>query len=531
MRGAGALAVLAASTECPALGSLDRALTVRASLRAADLSAAGLDWDADPPLVSFPGVTTKFGQAQCFAFKPDEEVWSARATPGVCRRGLGVAEFVPAGQECALAAIDLIRAENTIEVRLRLDNCQAGDGIVVTVERGGRGAPFHGLHRWMCAVMRERCLATAMKKESEVQSGSTTIVMTTSLKPIVNEDGHSGMCVPTTGDAEVKPAPNTSTVTACKVACIGRSEVATSTVTLARKKHCIGYAFNEQKSECLLFLKAHDATANPSQSSLKVTKGDADWSCVAVEPSSADLSDVAPSVQAAQTVYDDQAPLNLPTSLLPEMVHHASAIGVGALGQPANVALRAVAQRLSMPAMAKYPDCLPSSTWFVLQDVMSISEDEWSKLEGLVPSVPARPVVPSSLTLGKACVCFTSSCLPCADPCSSWTNYLFPSIAACLLGLLLYLAVLYCRRPPIVKARPPRQITGIITRDAETGQEVRQMLGLDHPLPATLMDTANAAGPYAKVPEGPTQSADPYWSFSATPENAAYSRPAPPHVT
>ena len=29
--------------------------------------------------------------------------------------------------------------------------------------------------------------------------------------------------------------------------------------------------------------------------------------------------------------------------------------------------------------------------------------------------------------------------------------------------------------------------------------KVRQMLGLDHPLPATLMDTANAAGPYAKV--------------------------------
>jgi hypothetical protein len=226
--------------------------------------------------------------------------------------------------------------------------------------------------------------------------------------------------------------------------------------------------------------------------------------------------------------------LNLPTSLIPlselNGVQHQS-MGIDAFEEKANEALRAVAQRFSMPALAKYPDCAPDSTWFVLQDAMSIGETEWKKIEGLVAPMPDRPVVPSSLTLGKACVCFTANCSSCADPCSSLSNYMLMGIAACLVGLSLYMFLLYMRRPEIIKERPPRQITGIITRDLETGKEVRQMLGLDHPLPASLMDTKNAAGPYAQVPADPSQSApqaaDPYWSYSATPENAGYHSTAP----
>ena len=108
--------VFAASTACPAVGSLDRALSVRASH--GDPLAVALDWDnGDAPFVNLPGASTGHTNAGCFAFKPSELSWSASPTPE-CRDSL-TATILPEGETCQLIAVDLVRTTDALEVQLR----------------------------------------------------------------------------------------------------------------------------------------------------------------------------------------------------------------------------------------------------------------------------------------------------------------------------------------------------------------------------------------------------------------------------
>ena len=135
---------------------------------------------------------------------------------------------------------------------------------------------------------------------------------------------------------------------------------------------------------------------------MQVTSRDPAWSCTAVELSQkADLGD-SPEVDIAKKVFDLDAPLNLPGD--------APVRGLFSTAE----ALPAVKQRVIIP-WPNDPTCYPASTWFTLHAPMSIEEEEWSKFAKFLPLAPARTVVSSSLTLGKACVCFTTSCSSCTS--------------------------------------------------------------------------------------------------------------------
>ena len=116
LRVSAVLEFFAASTTCPAVGSLDRALSVRASH--SDPLAVALHWDdGDAPFVNLPGASTGHTNAGCFAFKPGELSWSASPTPE-CKDSL-TATILPEGEMCQLLAVDLVRTTDAFEVQLR----------------------------------------------------------------------------------------------------------------------------------------------------------------------------------------------------------------------------------------------------------------------------------------------------------------------------------------------------------------------------------------------------------------------------
>jgi hypothetical protein len=161
---------------------------------------------------------------------------------------------------------------------------------------------------------------------------------------------------------------------------------------LDRKEHCAAYSYDTATKECKIFMLPHG-----SKTPVQVTTPNPDWSCTEVKPAKeADLDEKAP-----QVVYDVEAPLNLPGDL-----------PIGYTGS--SPSMKMVATKVTMPWTGK--DCAPTSTWFSFDEPMSVDPKEFAALEGVLPLVPAKTVASTSMTLGKACVCFTSSCDTCIDP-------------------------------------------------------------------------------------------------------------------
>jgi hypothetical protein len=431
------LGVLAASAACPAPGSLDSALAVRASTH----QAAGvfLAWDArhaddtELPFITFAGgETTDFLSAltaKCFTFAPGLPVWSASVTDA-CKPVLGLAEISPAGEGCELATVDLVRTETTIEVKLRFSEaCKSAGGLTFLLLRGGKGPVFTGLFRWVCAVMGPKCHEPLKTTAPEVEDGSTTISITSKLKPLLSPKGEAGPCDAPGADVQKYPDSNEE---GCKVTCIGRGEVTANVpgqstdIALTRQEHCIAYAFNSATHECELFLVPH-GNHHAIYNAMHVTVEDPHWSCTAVEPSDkADMADDAPEVETAHTVLDTEAPLVLPAD-------------------PSGVATPFVAQ--SVVLLAAEP--CPPSTWYTNLAAMAVTEQEWAELEQRLPIVPPGPHSGLSMTVGKACVCFAASCSSC-DP-----LVIPPTFYAGALMLMIIAAIIggwvvwnYCPKKP-----------------------------------------------------------------------------------
>jgi len=347
------------------------------------------------------------------------------------------------GTECALEAVDFVRDETLIELRLRFGKlCVDGvtgqpiDGITIPIVKDGEGDVFKGLKEWICGVDDLLC--------RQVMS----LTLENHFKPVVTADGAVGVC--SAAGADVRSLPN-SNEQSCKVACISKTEVTADETgdklqALERKEKCVGYAFNKDTKECQTFLIPGDSTTP-----LQVTTANPSWSCTSVTGAEGDIPDTqANSVvfPRDKRLFDEESPILASN-------------------------MRAVKKSVTIPAWPNSADCQSTSTWYALQHPMSVSAQDWKELTVILPLVPDQDVAASSMFVGKACVCLTGGYCHTCDPFSASVYILATLFALIASGVAAYLVLRFCSKPP------PKQYVKqvILSEEGEVPTEVLVTVG------------------------------------------------------